>query len=169
LESSEGSWTRGFVAMGAADAEGIRMPMGGRLMVRRVLAITVIAVALSAAGALAFAPSFSRVSHAWSRGTAWSGRAFTPVPVPRDSSAASHDASLENEAVPGTYCPIRPHDPSMSVASPLDQRMSTEPAMSSSVSTPPLGKTDLLTAPAMCNVAPPVTTHATPAQPPILP
>jgi hypothetical protein len=138
-----------------------------RLMLRRALAIAVIAVALSAAGALAFAPSFSRVSRAWSHGIAWSGRSFTPVPVPRDSSAASHDPALENDAVPGTYCPIRPHDPNMSVATP-DARMSADVAPPNA-STPVPGKTDLLGTPAMCNPAATETTHANPAPRPLLP
>jgi hypothetical protein len=143
------------------------MRVGGRLMLRRALAITVIAVALSAAGALAFAPNFSRVSRAWSRSVAWSGRAFTPVPVPRDSSAASHDPSLENDPAPGTFCPTRPHDPNMSSAT----SASDGSAQTSSASTPVPGKIDLLAppAPAMCNPAATDTTHATPALRPLLP
>jgi hypothetical protein len=140
-----------------------------RPMLRRALVVTMIAVALSAVGALAFAPNFARASHVWSLAGVWSGRAFTPVPVPRDSSAASHDPSLENEAVPGTYCPIRPRVPNMSAATPSDQRMSTDPALSSSASTPLPGKTDLIAAPAMCNVAPTDTAHVTPARQPLLP
>jgi len=136
-------------------------------MLRRALAITVMAVALSAAGALAFAPNLSRVSRVWSRSIAWSGRAFTPVPVPRDSSAASHDPALENDAVPGTYCPIRPRDSNMSVAAP-DARMSTDAGSTSHASTLVTGKNDLL-APAMCNPSSADTTHATPAQRPLLP
>ena len=138
------------------------MRNGGRLILRRALTITLIAVAASAAGALAFAPNFSRVSRAWSHGIAWSGRAFTPVPVPRDSSAASHDPTLENDAVPGTYCPIRPRDPNMSVATP-DARTSAYAApMSASTLVPE--KSDLLTpsAPAMCNPSTD-TAHVTPA------
>jgi hypothetical protein len=140
----------------------------GRLMLRRALTITLIAVAASAAGALAFAPNLSRVSRAWSHGIAWSGRAFTPVPVPRDSSAASHDPTLANDAVPGTYCPIRPRDPNMSVAMP-DARTSSY-ATPTSASTPVPGKTDLLapSAPAMCNPSAD-TAHATPAPHPLLP
>jgi hypothetical protein len=146
------------------------MRNGGRLMLRRALAIPVIAVALSAAGALAFAPNLSRVSRAWSHSIAWSGRAFTPVPVPRDSSAASHDPALENDAVPGTYCPIRPHDPNMSVATP-DARISTDGGSNSSASTPVPGKNDPLgpAAPAMCNQSATDTTHATAAPRPLFP
>ena len=140
----------------------------GRLMLRRALTITLIAVAASAAGALAFAPNFSRVSRVWSHGIAWSGRAFTPVPVPRDSSAASHDPTLENDAVPGTYCPIRPHDPNMSVATP-DARTSSY-APTTSASTPVPDKIDLLapSASATCNPLAD-TAHATPAPRPLLP
>lgn len=138
-------------------------------MLRRAFTITVIAVALSAAGALAFAPGLSRVSRAWTHSIVWSARGFTPVPSSRDSAAMSRDPSLDNEGgVPGTYCPIRPHDPNMSVASPPDQRMSTEPALGSGMSTSSAGKSDLL-APAMCNAAAPETTHATPARRSTLP
>jgi hypothetical protein len=122
-------------------------------MLRLASVIAVIAVALSAAGALAFAPNFSRVSRTWTRAIVWSGRAFTPVPTPPDSSAQTRDPAYATEGgVPGTFCPIRPHDPNMSVAQPLDQPLSTPAAQSSSTAIP--GKTDLLAAPAMCNVAP---------------
>lgn len=144
------------------------MRNGGRLMLRRALALTLIAVAASAAGALAFAPNFSRVSRVWSHSIARSGRAFTPVPVPRDSSAASHDPALENDAVPGTYCPIRPRDPNMSVGMP-DARTSSD-ATPTSASTRVPEKTDLLApvAPAMCNPSAD-TAHATPGVRPLLP
>jgi hypothetical protein len=141
-----------------------------RLMLRRVLVLTVTAVGLSAAGALAFAPGFSRVGHAWSRGSIWSGRGFTPVPVARDPHALNNDASFQSEGgVPGTYCPIRRHDPNAGVAVTGDQRMSTEPPITSSAATSLSGKTDLLAAPAMCNISATDSTRATPAQPPILP
>ena len=146
------------------------MRVGGQLMLRRALAITVIAVALSAAGALAFAPGLARVGRAWPHAVVWSALGLKAIPSPLDSAASTRDPSLDNQGgVPGTYCEVRPHDPNMTTAASPDQRLSTEPAMSSSATTPPPGKTDLLTAPAMCNVTPPVTTHATPAQPPILP
>jgi hypothetical protein len=169
LELSEGSWTRGLAGIGAADAEGICVRMGRQLMLRRVLAITVISVALSAAGTLAFAPSLSRVSRAWTRGIAWSARGFTPVPRLLDSAAMTRDPSFANEGgVPGTYCPVRPRDPNMSVVPP-DQRMSTEPARSSSAIGPAPGRTDLLAAPAMCNAVAPETTRATPSPRAIVP
>lgn len=139
-------------------------------MLRRALALTAIAVALSAAGALAFAPSISRAGHAWNRGGVWSRIGFTPVPATRDPHALANDSSLKNEGgVPGTYCPTRPHDPNAGAAATADQRMSIDPARTSSATTPLPGKLDLLAAPAMCNVAATDTTHATPAQPPILP
>lgn len=141
------------------------MRNSGRLILRRAFAVSVIAVALSAAGALAFAPNFSRVTRVWSHGVAWSARAFTPVPVAHDSSAASHDPSLENEALPGTYCPIRPHEPNTSIAAP-DGRLSTEAVSASNASTPVSSKTDVLTplAPAMCNPSAADTTRATAAR-----
>ncbi len=138
-------------------------------MLWRAVGITGMAVALSAAGALAFAPGLSRVSRAWTHGIVWSARGFTPVPSPHDSAAMSRDPSLDNEGgVPGTFCPTRPHDPNMSVGTAPDQHMSTEPALGSSTTTSSAGKSDLL-APAMCNAAAPETTHATPARRSILP
>ena len=151
------------------DSDGVDRPLVERQMLRRAFLLTAIAVGLSAAGALAFAPSFSRVTQAWSSGIAWTGRAFTPVPMPRDSSAASPDPSLDNSGAPGTFCPTLPHDPALGVASThADQGMSTGTSLSASASTPLAGKVDLLAVPAMCDVVSD-TTHASPARPPILP
>jgi len=144
------------------------MRMRGPLMLRRAVGITVIAVVLSAAGALAFAPGFSRVSRAWPRAIVWSALGLTTAPSFLDSAAITRDPSLDNEGgVPGTYCATRPHDPNMVAAGP--RRLLSEPTMSSGASTPVPGKADLLAAPAMCNVVAPDTTHATPAHPLILP
>src|SRR5213075_1090886 len=102
-------------------------------MLRRALALTAIAVALSAAGALAFAPSLSLASHTWNRGGMWSRLGFTPVPASHDPHALANDSVLQNEGrAPGTYCPTRPHDPNAGAAVTADQRMSTDPALTSS-------------------------------------
>src|SRR5437762_14135811 len=96
-------------------------------MLRRALVLTLITVALSAAGALAFSPSFVHVSRALSRGGIWFTRGFTPVPAARDSQSTAGDALLQNGVgVPGTYCPILPRN---SVAAP-DRSTSTDPQMS---------------------------------------
>ena len=154
--------TRNFCrGIGAGDAERIRIRMDGQLMLRRASAIAVIAVALSAAGALAFSPSFSRVGRTWTRAIAWTSRGFTPVPTPVDSAAMTRDPSYATEGgVPGTFCPVRPHDPNMTVAPPVSG-MSTEPARSSNASMPAPATTDLLAAPSQCNVGVPDSTRAT--------
>jgi hypothetical protein len=134
-------------------------------MLRRALVLTVVAVALSAAGALAFAPSFAHVSRALSRGGIWFTRGFTPVPAARDSQSTAGDGFLQNGAgVPGTYCPIPPRNAMTSIASPS---ASNDPQMSSSDSAASSGKIELLAAPpaASCPVPPP----ATPAPKSILP
>jgi hypothetical protein len=136
-------------------------------MLRRALVVTAIAVGLSAAGALAFAPSFSRVSHAWSHGGLWSGHGFTPVPSSRDAEGSTDDLLLQNEGgVPGTYCPIPPRNSSSPAATP-DQRASTETPLISGASSAPPGKTDLLAAPPVATCIVPAT--STPAPRPILP
>jgi hypothetical protein len=135
------------------------------LMLRRALVVTAIAVALSAAGALAFVPGFSRVSHAWSRGSLWSGHGFTPVPPSQDSRPAD-DLLLQNEGgVPGTYCPIPPRSSTPAVTP--DQRASSQAPLNSGASTAPEGKTDLFLNPPVANCTVPPT--ATPAPRPILP
>lgn len=115
-------------------------------MLRRALVITSIAVALSAAAALAFVPGFSRVSRGWSLSGVWSGRGFTPVPPSHDGRGSADDLLLQNEGgVPGTYCPIPPRNSSSAAAAPA-QHSSTEMPLSSGASMAPRGKTDLLPA-----------------------
>lgn len=146
--------------------EAVDMPGAERLMLRRALVVTAIAVALSAAGALAFVPRFSRVSHAWSLGGLWSGHGFTPVPQSPDSRGVADDLLLQNEGgVPGTYCPIPPRN-STPAASP-DQRSSSQTQLTSGASTAPDAKTDLLSTPPAANCTVPPT--STPAPRPILP
>ncbi|HEX8946448.1 MAG TPA: hypothetical protein VF785_25145 [Gemmatimonadaceae bacterium] len=136
-------------------------------MIRRALVLTTIGVALSAAGALAFAPGFSRVSRVWSHGIMWSGHGFTPVPASLHSGSSGDDLLLQNEAVPGTYCPIPPRNSTPSTAS-TDSPVSIDTSLASSgASLAPQAKTgSLLTQPAATCVVPPA---ATPAPRPILP
>jgi hypothetical protein len=135
-------------------------------MLRRALVVTAIGVGLSAAGALAFVPSFSRVSHALSLGGLWSGHGFTPVPSSRDPQ--SDDLLLQNEGVPGTYCPIPPRNSSTPAAIP-DQRASTETPLVSGASSAPPAKTDLLAVPPAATCTVPATSTPAPAPRPLLP
>ena len=77
-------------------------------MIRRALLVTAVAVVLSAAGALAFAPDIARATHHWSLG-GWPKSGFTPVPRGIDPAAVTRDPSAMSAegGVPGTYCPIR--------------------------------------------------------------
>ena len=98
-------------------------------MLRRVLLFSVIAVALSAAGALAFAPGLSRVSHRLGLGSLWPSRAFTPDPRARNALSPADSAAQSIGGLPGTFCPVRPKgatlpglllDPASSNMTPLD-------------------------------------------------
>src|SRR5689334_1062261 len=86
-------------------------------MIRRALFITVGAVALIAAGALAVVPAFARSPRRWSIGH-WSLSGFTPIPLSRDTSTVTHDpAATEAEGgIPGTFCPVKPRDSKTAVA-----------------------------------------------------
>ncbi len=113
-------------------------------MLRRALFITTIGVALSAAVAFAFAPELSRVGRAWSLGGLWAGRGFTPAPRTHDPLTASGDVSLDNQSgTPGTYCPIRPRDPSASTVT-QDQLTSSQSILDSTATASTPAKTDLL-------------------------
>ena len=129
-------------------------------MLRRALVLTVVAVAVSAAGALAFSPSFVHVSRALSRSGIWFTRGFTPAPAARDSQSTAGEALLQNgDGVPGTYCPIPPRNSLTPIAAP-DRSTSSDAEMSTSASTASAGKTDLLAVPpaASCPVPTPATT-----------
>src|SRR6187401_2495174 len=80
-------------------------------MIRRALFITAFAVALSAAGAFAVAPSLARSPHRWGIGRL-SLPGHTAVPSARDTAAVTYDpaATRAEGGTPGTYCPIRPRD-----------------------------------------------------------
>ena len=113
-------------------------------MLRRALVVTAVAVALSAAGAFAFAPGLARAGHGWSLTGLWTGRGFTPAPPARDPLKTSDDLVLDNQGgAPGSYCPIRPRDPNASTVS-QDDRTLSGPALDSATSAATPAKTDLL-------------------------
>ena len=138
-------------------------------MLRRAFVITSIAVALSAAAALAFVPGFSRVSRGWSLGGVWSGRGFTPVPASRDARGSTDDFQLQNEGgVPGTYCPIPPRNSSNAAGSPASHSSSETP-LGSGASIAPPAKTDLLTTSQAATCTAPTAPAAASQSRPILP
>jgi hypothetical protein len=137
-----------------------------RPMLRRAVAITGIAVVLSAACAFAISPRGSRMGRNLGRGLLWIDRGFTPVPS-SDRSHPGDSATYQAEGgVPGTFCPI-PDRTSSKPIDTIDARSLSEPHQSSSSSEQIDGKNDLLlpTRDAKCTV--PVT--ATPATKSILP
>lgn len=77
-------------------------------MIRRAFFVTAVAVVLSAAGALAFAPDIARATHRWSF-VGWQKSGFTAVPRAPDTAAVTRDPSAMSAegGTPGTYCPIR--------------------------------------------------------------
>lgn len=124
-------------------------------MFRRALIIMAISVALSAAGAFAFAPGLSRANHEWSLGGLFSRGGFTPVPRPHDSPASSGNLLLDNQGgAPGTYCPIRPHDREAPVVA-QGQSTPNLPPLGSGATPVPQAKDDLLQPAASANCAVP--------------
>lgn len=123
-------------------------------MFRRALALTVIAVAFSAAGAFAFSP---RVVHFWravGQGGLGFERGFTAVPTRADSTRYQNEGG-----VPGTFCPIPARSSEKPVASPDIPGLDDTPRMSPAA---PVSKHTsdslLLTPPAKCEVPAPAPT-----------
>ena len=112
-------------------------------MLRRAVAITCIALGLTAACAFAFSPRVARMGRTLGRGIIGIERGFTPVPANERPHAADSAAYLTEGGVPGTYCPI----PSRSGSKPqgtVDPRTVSESRQMSSVAEPADGKNDLL-------------------------
>lgn len=80
-------------------------------MLKRAVAITVIAVSLGAAAASAFTPALVRMGERWRFGSAWPGPDYTPDPSSRRYPIWVGDSVQRDEGgMPGTYCPVRSHD-----------------------------------------------------------
>lgn len=80
-------------------------------MLKRAVAITVIAVTLGAAAASAFTPALVRMGERWRFASVWPGPDYTPDPSSQAHPIWVGDPLQRDEGgVPGTYCPVRPHD-----------------------------------------------------------
>lgn len=136
-------------------------------MLRRALVFTLIGVALSAAGAFAFAPGLARVGHRFGLRTFWPARAFTADPRVHDFLTQQGDSLAQDVGgVPGTYCPIRPRDAHAPAAS-LDQASANVTALDSGSTPAHTSSNDLLQpAPAANCTVPPA---PTPVARPVLP
>jgi hypothetical protein len=97
-------------------------------MIRRALLIAAAAVALSAAGAMAFTPAFARAGRSWSRGILQNTFGFTLARQSVNGAHASNDALLQqDDAVQGTFCPVRPPvETSALIPPPSGAQMSTD-------------------------------------------
>ena len=126
-------------------------------MLRRALAITCIAVGLTAACAFAFSPRVARMGRNLGRGILGIERGFTPIPANERSHTADSIAYLTEGGVPGTYCPIPPSGSKAQTA--VDPRTIAEPRQMSTAAEPADGKNDLLLPPpqAKCIVPPTAT------------
>jgi len=135
-------------------------------MLRRALALTGLAVAVSAACAFAFSP-LARAGRTWTRGMLGFEAGFTPVPPNAHSLADDSVTFRAQGGVPGTYCPTPARNGVAKQPATADEHVSLEQTQSSVAPPTPDGKGDLLlpTRPAICNVP----TAAAPAARSILP
>jgi len=128
-------------------------------VLRRALALTVIAVAFSAAGAFAFSPRLVYFWRTVGRGGNGLDRAYTPVP--------STDSLLYQTqgGVPGTYCPIPARGAEKPMAMPLPTGITEAPRMSPAAPAAVQSSDPLLPGlPATC-VIPPTAPSARPIVP----
>jgi len=121
-------------------------------VLRRALALTLVAVAFSAAGAFAFSP---RVVHFWravGQGELGFERGFTAIP----SSAADSARFATEGGVPGTFCPIPARSSEKPVPMPAAPSIGDVPLMSPAAPVSNHPNDSLLLAPqAKCEVPAP--------------
>ena len=132
-------------------------------MIRRALLIAGGAVALSAAGAMAFTPGLARASRSWSRGILQSAFGVTVDPRALGRSRATGGTLQPNDVAQGAFCPVRPTAAKQTALSPAnpEARMSTDPRAYATVDSSATAAESLLTpAPAICRPQP----EAAPAQ-----
>lgn len=122
-------------------------------MIRRALLIVASALALSAAGAMAFTPAAARAGRSWTRGIR---TAFGITPVPRLAGGAhATDGLLQHDdEVAGAFCPIRPpaDEAAALVPDSVGAQMSTDPRARAPIDSSTLapGESLLTLPPALC-------------------
>jgi hypothetical protein len=123
-------------------------------MIRRALLIAAAAVALSAAGAMAFTPALARAGRSWSRGILRTTFGLALEPPSLGGPNASNSALLQqDDAVQGTFCPVRPPvEPSAITPLASGPQMSTDPGTGAANNSSSLavGEPLLPPAPALC-------------------
>jgi hypothetical protein len=132
-------------------------------MIRRALLLAATAVALSAAGAMAFTPAFARAGRSWSRGILQNTFGFTRARQSVNGAHASNDALLQqDDAVQGSFCPVRPpvNEPTPLIPEASGAQMSTDPQASAAIDSSTLSEGEWLLPPssALCragSVTPP--------------
>lgn len=133
-------------------------------MIKRALLIAAAAVALSAAGAMAFTPAFARAGRSWSRGILRTAFGITLVPRSVSSAHATNGALLQqDDSVQGAFCPIRPPAAEQTALVPetTGAQMSADPGATAAIDTSTLEAGESLPAPA------PALCRASPARPPM--
>lgn len=128
-------------------------------MIRRALLIAAAAVALSAAGAMAFTPAFARASRSWSRGILRTAFGITLVPRSVSGAHPTNGGLLQqDDSVEGTFCPVRPPlaEQATLVPEASDAQMSAAPGAAAALdsSTLDAGESLPAPAPAICRASP---------------
>jgi hypothetical protein len=132
-------------------------------MIRRALLIAAAAVALSAAGAMAFTPSVARAGRSWSLGILRTTFGLTLDPRSTSAARATNGSLLQqDDAVQGSFCPVRPpvHEPTPLIPEASGAQMSTDPQASAAIDSSTLSEGESLLPPssALCragSVTPP--------------
>lgn len=140
-------------------------------MLKRGVAVTVIAVSLGAAAASAFTPPLVRMGERWRFASALPGIDYTPDRSSRRYAISVGDPLQRDEGgMSGTYCPVRSHD-NKTPLNGTGGSTPTEPALGPASSPVVPAKEDSLQLPAQnCAVPVPSATAAkSPAPKPLLP
>jgi hypothetical protein len=125
-------------------------------MIRRALLIAAAAVALSAAGAMAFTPAFARAGRSWSRGILQNTFGFTLARQSVDGAHVSNALLKQDDAVQGTFCPVRPPvEPNALMPPPSGAQMSTDSGAVAGIdsSSHAVGQPLIPPAPALCRAS----------------
>jgi hypothetical protein len=134
-----------------------------RPVIRRALLIAGCAIALSAAGAMAFTPGLARASRSWSRDILRSAFGVTVDPRARKRLQANGAGLQANDVAQGAFCPVRPPGSEQTALIPANSeaQMTTDPRTHADVDSSAIVAESLLTpTPAICRPEP----DTTPAQ-----
>ena len=123
-------------------------------MIRRALLIVAAALALSAAGAMAFTPTAARAGRSWTEGILRTAFGVTPDPRSATGAHATNGSLLQqDDAVQGSFCPVRPPADEATALIPEGSgaQMSSDPNASAVLDSSTLVEgQSLLPSPALC-------------------